>query len=368
MSAIVAPATFPLERPRIKRRRRRREPVLADTSLPYFLCGTENQLLAYAATADISVLRIGNPVVILGPTGVGKTAVAMHLAARAGIELGVQWDADEPAETVYLPASDFSRDYAEAIEVDDLASLQSRLTDAPILIIDDIEGVAGKIFCQQELGRRIEQRAAAGKMTFITTRRLPDQIDDMHGALTSRVMAGLTIPLAYPSDQTCTQLISEFAIAMDISLEPAWIHHLQQSLPPQTTSRVIESLLRSIELHRRTEQRDVDFAMIQSVLDGVPLRKVISMEKIIRVTARHFSIPTATLRGPSRQKTAVKIRSLAMWLCRKLTDTSTHKIGDQFGGRDHTTVMHALAKMDAAMPDDVELRLAVAKIEDRLHV
>lgn len=367
-AALSTPITFPLERPRIKRRRRRREPVLADASLPYFLCGDENRLLAYAATADISVLRIGNPLVVLGPTGVGKTSVAMHLAARIGIELGIQADADQPAETVYLPASDFARDYAEAIEVNDLPSLQSRLIDAPVLIIDDLDGVAGKDACQEELARRIEQRAELGKMTLITARRSPEKMDHMHRALTSRVMAGMTIPLAYPSDRTCCQLIAEFAIALNIPMQDQWIDHLQKSLPPQTNSRVIESLLKSIELHRRMQGREVDLRMIQTVLDGVPLRKVVSMEKIIRVTGRHFSIATSALRGPSRQKTTVRVRSLAMWLCRKLTETSTHKIGEQFGGRDHTTVMHALAKIDAAMPDDSELRLAVEKIEDRLLV
>lgn len=367
MPPLIDPAvTFPLERPHIRRRRRQRRPIVADTSLPYFLCGSENRLLGYAATADASVLRIGNPIVLIGPTGVGKTAIAMHLAARAGIERGIDFGLDGPSETVYIPGSDYVRDYAAAIDARNLPSLQKRLVDAPVLILDDVEGLSDKFAAAGELARRLDDRIAAGSVTILTARRPIDQLSAIDSALASRVMSGLVIPLVPPDASTRRRLIDELAIALGVDLSPSCSEFIDRSLPNPSTSRTIESVIRNLHLHVTMHGRPVDMEMIAEVIGKTPLRAVVTMEKIVRVVGRHFAIATSDLRGPSRRKTTVLARAVAMWLSRKLIDTSTHKIGDHFGGRDHTTVMHALAKIDAALPIDGDLQNAIHKMEDKL--
>ena len=359
------PEVFAIERPRIRRRRRRREPVLADASLPYFLCGTENRLLAYAATADASVLRIGHPIVLIGPSGTGKTAAAMHLAARAGVAIAMEADVDEPAETVYLPVADFVRDYADAIEVDDLPSLQSRLLDPPVLILDDIADAAGKA-AGGELSRRLADRAAGGRVTLVTSRRSPVEIEQLDRTLASRLAGGLTIQLETPSVRTRSRLVREFALLLDLKSDDATLTAIEAALPDETTPRAIESLMRALRLRCQVDARPVDTAMIAKVTSDTPVRKVLTLEQIVRVTGRHYSIPTKQIRGSSRHRTTVLARAVAMWLGRKLVGTSTHRLGKHFGDRDHTTVMHALAKIDAAVQDDPTVRIAVESIEDRL--
>ena len=364
-TAGAIPDVFAIERPRIRRRRRRREPTVGDAALPYFLCGQENQLLAYAATADATVLRIGHPITLIGPSGVGKTAAAMHLAARAGMAIAMATDADDPAETVYIPTSDFVRDYADAIEVDNLPALQSKLVDAPVLILDDIADAAGRS-AGGELGRRLMDRSDAGRITLVTSRRPPAEIESLDPALASRLAGGLSIRLRTPSTPTRIRLVREFALMLGMDTDDQTLEMIWRELPEDSSPRAIESLMRSLRLRSGVEDSPVDPSMVRRVTDETPLRKVLTLDQIVRATGRYYHLPTKQIRGASRHRTTVLARGVAMWLGRKLIGTSTHRLGKHFGDRDHTTVMHSLAKIDKAIQEDPTVRSAVGSIEDGL--
>ena len=384
--------TFVLERPRIRRRRRRRDrrtqESLGGDALPYFIVGRNNAVPHYLATSDYLVSAAGGamvggpidakilrgdpagPILLIGPTGVGKTALAMHLAARFGIAIAERTMADGPAETVYIPASDFARDYVEAIEVDDLATLQRRLIDAAVLIVDDIDQIETRTSAQDELARRIEDRAAAGTPTILSARRTPDLIAGVTPMLATRAMGGWCVPLHHVDREATIRMVAEYALHYGIELDPPWIDALADAVSVdvagEVTARMIESLMQSIRLRMRMEDCDADLDLLQRVIDQTTFRRDVSMAEIARQTARMFGLPTAELKGPSRRTSIVRARSVAMWLSRELAGESTHRIGEHFGGRDHTTVMHALAKIDDALGNDATLDQSITELKEQL--
>jgi chromosomal replication initiator protein len=366
VSTASSPNAFPLERPLIRRRRSRREPVVRSEGLPYFLCGDENRVAAFLATADATTLAIGNPILLVGPVGSGKTAIAMHLAARAAVLGDTSEQQDSPLETVYLPAIDFSRDYAEAIEVDDLQPLQQRLTIAGVLIIDDLQQIADKIASQEELARRIEERVESGRPTILTCRRMPGEVRGLKSALVSRMLPGMTVSLQYPQGKTRINLIAEFAIFHGLDLDPSLIEILDQGLAGNVPARSLQAAVRHVELECRMRNSSPGIDEIQAAINATDSRKELAMTDIARAVARHYQIKMSELKSPSRLKTIVKARSLAMWLSRSLTGKSMHQIGDFFGGRDHTTVMHAIRKIDAIIGDDTDLQRAADEIQEQL--
>lgn len=391
MNVPDSPIAFPLERPVIRRRRRRREPVVRSEGLPYFLCGDENRVVAFLATADPSTLAVGNPILLVGPVGSGKTAVAMHLAARIAIqatkEAGNRGEAASketetagaasgetvtkqppsgPAETVYLPAADFARDYAEAIEVDDLPPLQQRLADAGVLILDDLHQISDKPPAQEELARRIEQRVAEGRPTVLTCRRMPGEVRGLRSALVSRMLPGLTVALQYPQGKTRISLITEFAIHHGVELNHSLIEILDDGLAENVSAGSIQAAVRHVELECRMRETSPGIDEIQSAIDATDTRKEVSLTAITRAVGRYYQIKMSDLKSPSRQKSIVKARSLAMYLARRMTGKSMHQIGDFFGGRDHTTVMHAIRKIESQIGDDADLSRAADEVQERL--
>ncbi|MEM9825888.1 MAG: helix-turn-helix domain-containing protein [Planctomycetota bacterium] len=392
--------TFPLEFPVLPRRRRRRDPVIRPTGLPYFITGPENQMAAFVATAPPDSLRIGNPMLWVGPAGSGKTSLAMHLAARlasslvsassesasaeefpAGLHASTE-DSEsfearpaeanfvktEPAKTLYLPATDYAREYAEAVEVDDVAGLRQRLLDAGVLVIDDLHFLDGKTAATEELGRRIDQRVATQRPVILTCRRMPGEIKGLPAAFVSRIMPGLTVPLAYPRGDTRRELLQAYLFAKDLEVAPECVAALVDGMPDELAPPQIEAAVSTMDLHARMRGSAIDMEAVQAAMDQCDQRRELSFDKITKTVAAHYQMKVGELKSPSRQKSIVRARSLAMWIARRLTGKSTHRIGDYFGGRDHTTVMHAIRKISREVETDDELRRAAAEVEERLAV
>lgn len=377
------------------------------SGLSYFLAGPENRLLAEVCTTDPSTLLFAGPILLVGTAGSGRTSLALHLAARLSPlathvfdtpEYAAQWSnlqpdppssedapaagrsrrdrSDKPSavdgsesrgdEALYLPAIDFARDYAESVEVKDVASLQRRLLSAPALVIDDLEQLVGKAAAQSELARRIESRTRMRLPTIIVVRRMPTEIRGLDPLLVSRCLPGLAISVAVPSTATRQKFLAECAVHLGITLRPEWISMLDAMLADDIPARNLESSLRAIDLRRRMHNRPIDLAMIQEVVDAQDHTPSVSMDEITRVVGRHFRMTIRDLKSPSRRRATVRARSLAMYLCNRLGGHSTHRIGDHFGGRDHTTVMHAIRKMETAIRDDDEIRRAADEIEEAL--
>lgn len=357
----TAVTSFPLERPAI--RARRRDARLTAGSLPYFIAGEENRLVSFLCSGEASALEFGNPILAIGPSGAGKTAIAMHLAARHAADSSVD---GEPAKVVYYPAIDFARQYAEAVAADDLPPLRADIHDAPILVIDDLHLIADKPAAQDELAMRIEARTSAGLATIVTCKRLPSEIRGLRPLLISRVLGGLVVPIAIPVGAARLQLLRELALHFGLEIEAGLIEILHEGLDPNLAGRSLESSLKQISLWCRMNDSDVTIEAIQTAINAASPTEEVALASITNAVARYFRMKSSELRSSSRKQNLVRARSLAMWLARRMTGKSMHQIGDHFGGRDHTTVLHAIRKTQSLLESDSDLRRAADEVTEKL--
>ena len=365
MSTATSPAnqvhSFPLERP-IARVRKRAAPIQGG-SLPYFIAGEENRMVQFVACSETSVFDLGNPLLLIGPSGSGKTAIAFHLAARESSRS----QTGEPLPVLYYPAIDFARLYAEAVGADDLPPLRQEINEAPILIIDDLHLMNDKLAAQDELAARIEERVTRRLPTLLTCKRLPSEIRGMRPLLVSRVLPGLTVPLEMPAAAARTQLIRELAVHLDLNLDPKLFDLLDHKLEPRLPTRALEAALKQISLWCRMRGAEPTESAIISAIAVVGEREELSLAAIGTTVARYFRLKVADIRSSSRKQNLVRARSLAMFLARQMTSKSMHQIGEYFGGRDHTTVLHAVRKTELLLESDSELQRAAEEVREKFR-
>ncbi len=348
-------------------RTRRRDSLVPEPSLAYFIAGDENRLAAFVCRSDPSFLRGTNPILLVGPSGAGKTVLALHFATRLSIDAAMTDDSLEP-ETVwqgYWVASEFARRYAEAIEADDIEPFRRLIDEASVLVVDDLHSMSDKSAAQEELAMRIAARLDAGRPTVLTCRRLPSDIRGMRPSLVSRSLPGLTIPLNLPSDSTRRLILRELAIAFDLQVQDDLLDLLSLGFGEAISVRQMLASIKQLGLWCRMNDSPVTNKAIQSVLDQTSDERSVSISEITQRVARHFRLKSSDLRSDTRRQNVVRARSLAMWLARKVTTMSLNQIGAEFGGRDHTTVMHAIRKTESLLETDADLRRAAAEVTEK---
>lgn len=352
--------TFPLERPLLRGRHR---DGYAGSILPYFIVGSENQLVAYVCQSDASVFQLGNPVLLVGPGGVGKTAVALHLAAREATRRSIS---DDALAVKYLPAIDFARSYAEAVDADDLPPFQSEMDDAAILIVEDLHLITDKPAAQDELAARVDARTSSGSPTILACRRLPSEIRGMRPMLVSRSLPGLTVPIRPPSGEARHVILSELSLQNSVELDSRLLDTLDQGLSDQLSARSLQSAIKQVGLTIRLNHGVVDEKTIVAAIESTNPDDEQALSKITQAVAKILGHKTADLRSSSRKQSVVRARSLAMLLARKLTSKSLHQIGAYFGGRDHSTVLHAIRKTESLIDEDSELRQTMLDVTEKI--
>ncbi|MDA8743150.1 DnaA/Hda family protein [Rubripirellula amarantea] len=353
--------SFPLERPPSSMRRR--GPQYVPASLPYFVAGEENRLAALVCGGEIEVFALGNPVLLTGPVGCGKTAIATHLAALAVSQISRD---GEPGRVVFYSANDFARSYSEAISADDLKPLSDELDVADVLVIDDLHLMADKPAAQEELALRIESRFDAGLPTILTSKRMPSEVRGIRSRLASRCAPGLTIPIELPQTASRRQLLSELSLHFSLELDENLIAILDAGLESSISVRAMEATMKQISLWCRMNESQVTIEAVQQAIDGSRQSRDLSMAEITNTVSRYFRLRSSELRSDSRKQNLVRARSLAMWLARQLTSNSMHQIGDYFGGRDHTTVLHAIRKTASHFETDPVLKRAADELAEKL--
>ena len=359
--SVVVPtvSTFPLERPLL--RGRRRDSV--GSLLPYFIGGSENQLTMFVCQADSSVFLMGNPLLLVGPAGVGKTSIALHLAAREASDRFISQDA---GAVKYITSVDFARGYAEAISSEDIPPFRSEIDDAEILIVDDLHLINDKGPAQDELAARIDARMAASRPTILTCRRLPSEIRRMRPMLVSRSLPGLTIPIRPPCGDSRLLILREAAQDHELTLSDDLLDALDRGLSDRLSARALESAIKKIVLWSRMNDQPPDERAIHSAIESTNPDDEIALSRITQAVSRIFGHKTTELRSGSRKQSVVRARSLAMLLARQLTSKSLQQIGVYFGGRDHSTVLHAIRKTEALIDQDNELHQAMLDVTEKL--
>ena len=356
--------TFPLERPLIRQRSRiaKLAASRAAASLPIFVAGEENRLAAFVCQSD-QVLALAQPVLMIGPSGSGKTALAMHMASQLVTSMSL---GGEVGAAKYYPAVDFARDYAEAVNADDLPPLREAIDDVPVLVLDDLQQIAGKSAAQEELAIRIDRRIAAGKPTIIVSKRLPSETRSIRPQLASRCLMGLTIPVNYPAAESRLVLLRELSLMRSIEIPDELLRLLDAGLRSDLSASALDAAIKQVDLHCRMNNSVVDVAAIQSAINASGKSNDIDLGKITRTVAKIWGHRTKDLRSDSRKQSVVRARSLAMLLARRHTPFSLDQIGEYFGGRDHSTVLHAIRKTQTLLESDADLSRMMQEANEKL--
>lgn len=353
--------------------------------LSVFIAGEENRFVAFVAKAPLSspprdgspepsdpaelgLIGMG-PLLLIGPSGCGKTAIATHLAARM-LEQNVAGEGESPEGrapiSLFLPGVDFARYYARAVDSDEITRFRRDVDHAPVLVIDDVHLMVGKPAAQEELASRIEHRSAEGRPTILTCRRMPTQLVALRPLLVSRMLPGLTVPIRLPGPAARRELLLEFARRRQLALGGDELELLLGGLDADLPARQLEAAVAHIELYCRMKACSPNIHAVRAAIGATEPSIDLSTEQVAKVISRRYKVKLAELKSGTRRQEIVRARSLAMYLTRQLTGSSYHQIGKYFGGRDHTTVLHACRKTEALMHSDSDLRVTADELTEQL--
>lgn len=311
--------------------------------LPDFYVGPENALLKTLYDDLLSVEPQFQPVLLVGPSGVGKS----HLL-RGFVRLFAS--RFPTGRTLLLHGADYVRAIQEGLRIASLDEIRQAHRSKDLFALDDLHQIAASEQAQEELLHTLDLFRQQSARVLLAARCLPTEITLLEG-LQSRLQGGLTVQLRAPQLETALWLVRQLADELELPLtEDAYAAILgsrDQTEPqsvPELRGRLLQ--LRQHALSESRPQQAWDGDRVQAVLAARPVESHVEPQEVIRKTARHFGLKVNDLTGPSRRQTTVLARNLAIYLIRNFTGLSYLQIGQFFGHRDHTTILHAYRRIE----------------------
>jgi chromosomal replication initiator protein len=326
-----------------------------------FVIGASNRFAHAAAVAVAEAPgRAYNPLLIYGDSGLGKT----HMLHAIGHYVRSLFTG---ARVRYVSSEEFTNDFINAIRDDRAASFQRRYRDVDVLLIDDIQFLEGKIQTQEEFFHTFNTLHNANKQIVITSDRPPKRLEALENRLRNRFEWGLITDVQPPDLETRIAILRKKAATERLTAPSDVLEFIASKI--QTNIRELEGALIRVTAFASLNRQDVDLALAEIVLkDLIPEggEPEITAAVIIAQTSAYFGLSIDDLCGSSRSRLLVTARQIAMYLCRELTELSLPKIGQQFGGRDHTTVMHADRKIRQLMAERRSVYNQVTELTNRI--
>ena len=327
-----------------------------------FVVGSNNRL-AHAAALSVAE-RPGhsyNPLFIYGGVGLGKTHL-MHAIGHAVL-------ARHPKKrVVYATSEKFTNEFINAIRGQKSEEFRERYRRIDVLLIDDIQFIAGKEGTQEEFFHTFNAIHEEGKQIVLSSDRQPKAITQLEDRLRSRFEWGLIADISPPDLETRTAILRAKAEAQSVSIPPQVIDFLAQRIV--SNIRELEGALTRITAYATLNAVPVTVELAQQILQNVlynPKRQQVTPEKIVETVARYYGIEAELLRGKARDKQIVRPRQVAMYLMREETDAPLLRIGEALGGRDHSTVLHGCEKIERELGEDEEFRHEVTSLREMLY-
>jgi len=328
-----------------------------------FVIGASNRF-AHAAALAVSEApaKAYNPLFIYGESGLGKTHL-LHAIGAYAKELYPN------VRVRYVSSEEFTNDFINSIRDDKSNSFQKRYRDLDILLVDDIQFLENKERTQEEFFHTFNTLYNANKQIVISSDRPPKQLTTLEDRLRSRFEWGLITDIQPPELETRIAILRKKAAQERLNAPDDVLEYIASKI--FTNIRELEGALIRVTAFASLNRQPVDMALAEIVLkDLIPsdASSSINAATIMAQTAAYFSLSVDDLCGTSRSRVLVNARQIAMYLCRELTELSLPKIGQQFGGRDHTTVMHADRKVRQLMAERRSIFNQVTELTNRIKV
>ncbi len=315
-----------------------------------FVEGKSNQL-ARAAARQVAENpgESYNPLFLYGGVGLGKT----HLMHAVGNSLLAK---NPDAKVVYLHSERFVADMVKALQLNAINEFKRYYRSVDALLIDDIQFFAGKERSQEEFFHTFNALLEGGQQMILTCDRYPKEIKGLEERLKSRFGWGLTVAVEPPELETRVAILMKKAEQEKIDLPPESAFFIGQRI--RSNVRELEGALKRVIASARFLGRSIDIPLIkESLKDLLALQdKQVGMDNIQRTVAEYYKIKVADLHSKRRSRSVARPRQMAMALAKELTNHSLPEIGDAFGGRDHTTVLHACRKIKELRDTDADIR------------
>lgn len=326
-----------------------------------FVIGSSNRFAHAAAVAVAEQpARAYNPLFIYGGSGLGKT----HLLHAIGHYTRTLY---KGTHVRYISSEEFTNEFINSIRDDKAASFQRRYRDIDVLLVDDIQFLSGKVQTQEEFFHTFNTLHNANKQIVITSDLPPKQLQDFEDRMRSRFEWGLITDVQPPDLETRIAILRKKTVQERLVAPPEVLEYIASKIA--TNIRELEGALIRVTAFASLNRQPVDLAITEAVLKDLLPNEVgpeITAAQIMAATASYFGVTVDDLCGSSRSRVLVTARQIAMYLCRELTDLSLPKIGQAFGGRDHTTVMHADRKIRQLMAERRSLFNQVTDLTSRI--
>ena len=312
-----------------------------------FVAGPENRLPILAleklltGEADLFAPAWANPLFLVGPSGSGKSLLVRGIVRRWLPVLGAQ-------RVAYFTATDFARRLIDSRTDGELPEFRARLAMLQLLVIEDLHKLPTKLALQHELRDLLDKLADSQAVVLCTSQISPTAQPQLDPGLCDRLTGGLLLWLNHPGSDARWELLRLAAVERGTSLDDRQLRTLAEN-----TTGPVPQLLRAL--------REFEVAPVLGTDPGAA-RAGLAAKEIVAVVARYFGVTQAALRGPTRRKSLVFARGVAVYLLRTLTGASYARIGRELGKRDHSTIMHAMESLQIALATDPATQHALEEL------
>ena len=325
----------------------------------------DNSSFAYSACMAIAKNpgSAYNPCLLYGGVGLGKT----HLIQSIGNYIRK----NTKLKVVYVTAENFTNEYIQSLNDKNPQTFKNKYRKVSVLLIDDIHFLQKKEGIQNELFNTFNDLYDTGRQIVFTCDRPVEELKDISDRLRSRFERGLNIDLLPPNYETRVAILRKKCEEKNVEFSNEVIEYIASNI--SSNVRALESCLTKLIAYSELLHKDISLEtakeQLRHIISSNNDTSGISIDLVVKVVANYFGVTPADIKGKNKNQSVVLPRQIAMYLCRKMTDFSTTEIGNEFGGKNHTTVMYNVQKIEARLKSsEKEINTLIEKLESQIKL